>query len=79
MFRLKILVVAAVEQEIGQIRYYGLCTFRLQKIHNVVVGSRQELDQDLSHDADPGFFLVGHWQIVEVADDLTAHLLVFPV
>ena len=52
---LKVRVVEAVEQEIGQIRYNGLCTLGFQKLHQMVVGSRMEFYQDLADDADARF------------------------
>ena len=48
----KACVVEAVEQEIGQIRYNGLCTLGFEKLHQMIVGSRMELDKNLADIAD---------------------------
>ena len=74
-FRLEVAVVEAVEQEVNQVRHNGLGSLCLQKLYQMVVGSRQEFYQDLADDADFRFLLVGDRNVVKFPDDLTADLL----
>ena len=69
MFRLKIGVVEAVQQKVHQIWHDRLGPLSLQKFHNVVVGQRGKLDQDLPHDPDSGFSRVDPWKVVKIPDD----------
>ena len=52
MLRLVDLVVEAVEHEVQKIRNYRFRAFRFQKLHQMVVGGRRELHQNLAHNAD---------------------------
>ena len=56
LFNLEILVVEAVADKVDKIRNNRFCPLCLQKICQVVVGSRQELDKDLTYDPTRGFF-----------------------
>ena len=51
-------IVEAVEQEIGQIRYDSLCTLGFEKLHQMIVGSRMELDKNLADNTDTRFPLM---------------------
>ena len=55
-------------------RHNGLGSLCLQKLYQMVVGSRQEFYQDLADDADFRFLLVGDRNVVKFPDDLTADL-----
>lgn len=58
-------IVEAVEQEIGQIRYNGLCTLGFEKLHQMIVGSRMELDKNLADNADARFLDVFARKVVQ--------------
>ena len=46
------LVVKTVEHKIKQIGNNSLCTFRFQKLNQMVVARRRKLDKDFSYNAD---------------------------
>ena len=59
LFNFEILVVEAVADKVDKIRNNRFCPLCLQKICQVVVGSRQELDKDLTYDTNARLFLIG--------------------
>ena len=73
LFNLEILVVEAVADKVDKIRNNRFCPFCLQKICQVVVGSRQELDKDLTYDTNARLFLIGDRDRIKIMDHLTAH------
>ena len=78
VFRLEVLIVKTVEEEI---HHFGLNRFRafpLEKLNQVVVGGGQELDQDLSHDADSWFFLIRDGKDIKLMHDLPAQCIEAP-
>ena len=68
-------IVEAVEQEIGQIRYDCLCALGFEKLHQMIVCSRMELDKNLADNANARFLDVFARKVVKIADDLAAHFL----
>ena len=73
MLRFIDLIVKAIEHKVKQVGNDSFRAFRLQKLHQVVVGGGRELDQDLAHYADPGLTFFRDGNAVEIRDDLTAH------
>lgn len=70
VFCLEIAVIEAVEQEIQQIRHYGLRTFRFQQLHEIIIGKRGELHKDFSYNSHSGFLQVlVERKVVKIADD----------
>ncbi len=56
MGMLEVGVVEAVQQEVYKIRHNSLCALMLKEIHQVIICSREELDEDLSDYADTSAF-----------------------
>ena len=79
VFLLEIIIIEAVEEEVGQVRNDGLGSFGFEKFHQVIVGGRQELHENFADDADPGLSLIRDGQGVEIMYDVPAHLPVFGV
>ena len=72
---LELRVVEAVHEEVHKVRDDSLGSLSLQQIDQMVVGRRQELDEDLADDADARLCDLGDRKAVKVADDRAAELL----
>ena len=64
-------VVAAVQEEVNEIRHYHLGPLVLQHLNEVIVGGRVVLDQNFPDDSDLGDFLLNSGQAVKVLDNLS--------
>lgn len=73
LFNLEVLVVEAVADKVNKVRNNRFCAFCFQKICQMVVGSRQELDKDLTYDTNARLFLIGDRDRIKIMDHLTAH------
>ncbi len=78
-FGLKILIVKRIKEKVHQVRYDRFRAFCFQQVDQVVVRGRQEFYQNLADDADTRFFDIQPWQVVKVADNAAAQLLIFVV
>ena len=72
---LEVLVVEAVAHEINQIRYNCLSTFRFQKLCQMIICSRQELDKDLAYDAHTRLLHIANWDGIKFMNHFAAHFL----
>ena len=70
---LEVLVVEAVADKVNKVRNNRFCAFCFQKICQMVVGSRQELDKDLTYDTNARFFLIGDRDGIKIVNHFTAH------
>ena len=72
---LEILIVEAVRHKVDQIRYNRLSAFSLQKFCKVVIGCREEFNQDLSYNTNTWFLLITDGNRVKIVYHFPAHLL----
>ena len=71
---LEIRIVEAIAEEIDQIRHNRLGAFAFEKLRQMVIGRRKELNQNLADNTDTRFFLVRNRNVVKVADHRAADL-----
>ena len=65
----KVAVVEAVEQEVQQIRHYGLCALCLQQFHYMVIGKRGELHKNFTDNSHLWFRYIFPREFIEIFDN----------
>ena len=75
IFYLKVLIIEAVAHEIDQIRYNCLSAFRFQKLCQMIICSRQELDKDLTYDAHTRLLHITDRNGIKFVNHFAAHFL----
>ena len=69
------LIIEAVVQEVQKIRNNCLSTFAFQKVYQMVVGCRQELNQDFTNNTNTRFFDIQKFDIIKIFNDLATYFL----
>ena len=77
MLLFKVAVIEAVHKEVNKIRANCLCSLFFQQFNKMIVRRRQEFNEYLAHDSHFRLLLISYRQIVELANHITAYLLVF--
>ena len=75
IFYLEVLIIETVAHEIDQIRYNCLSAFRFQKLCQMIICSRQELDKDLTYDADTRLLHITDRNGIKFVNHFAAHFL----
>ena len=71
----EILVIEAVAHKVDQIRNNRLRTFRLQKVCQMIIGSRKEFDQNLAYNTYSWFLFITDRDGIKIMNHFPAHFL----